>query len=234
VEAHTAYRASANGDQGLEGVVQKFLLWPAGLISVCFFDGELNARTQVAALSANWTDGSSVSLDFGGSTFKECSNNQASDIRITFSGKGSWAEVGTKARFIPQECPTLQLGGMGNIGTFSGSQRRSILHELGHALGFEHEHQGPSSECDEEFDWDYLYAILPWRKDEVKRNFRSLLDDSRMSGLLTTEFDPHSVMTYVLPKEAFLKREESKCYVEHKEETLSVMDKQTILSVYKR
>ena len=32
--------------------------------------------------------------------------------------------------------------------------RGVILHEFGHALGFEHEHQHPTQGCDAEFRWD--------------------------------------------------------------------------------
>ena len=56
---------------------------------------------------------------------------------------------------------------------------RIVIHEFGHALGLEHEHQSPFSSCENEFKWDVIYATLAsppnnWPKERVDFNMRAL------------------------------------------------------------
>jgi hypothetical protein len=226
-------RAQDNKDnKGLEGVVEKFLLWPSGGITVCFMDGSKDQTREVAAVASRWTDGTSVYFDFGDQESPQtCEISVPSSIRITFKGHGSWSEVGTKARFIPEDHPTMQLGGLGPNALDAG-QVGEVLHEFGHALGFEHEHKNPQGGCEAEYDWDFLYATLPYPKQQVDSNMRELDKDSRITGVYSTPFDQDSIMNYKLPKEAFLIHEKSKCYIGGERNKLSKTDQDVVRALY--
>ena len=89
-----------------------------------------------------------------------------------------------------------------------------ILHELGHALALEHEHQSPEAKCDAEFDWAAVYARMDkdygWSKGEVDFNLRTKIDDGR---LRVTPYDKTSIMHYYFEPWMFIKGIASNCYV---------------------
>ncbi|UVF18827.1 M12 family metallopeptidase [Microvirga terrae] len=228
-----AARVNGQSESGLEGVVQRALLWPDTTISVCFFDGDQASQEQVVSLANHWTEGTGISFDFGpqGSR-RKCALEQPSDIRVSFNGSGYWSYVGTKARFIPPAKQTLNLEGMGNGRTLSLEEKGTVLHEFGHALGFEHEHQSPIASCDAEFNWAYLYTALGWPKDKVDRNMRRLSQPSSKNGLFATAFDRMSIMLYALNPQAFLHPESSTCYIQRMSHDLSTVDKETMRLMY--
>jgi hypothetical protein len=88
------------------------------------------------------------------------------------------------------------------------------LHELGHALALEHEHQSPDAKCDAEFDWPKVYARMQsdygWSKSEVDFNMRTKLNDGR---LRVTSYDKASIMHYYFEPWMFTKGAASSCYV---------------------
>ncbi|KAI1381551.1 Metalloprotease [Hypoxylon crocopeplum] len=79
----------------------------------------------------------------------------------------------------------------------SKSNRRTILHEFGHALGIEHEHCSPK-------------ANIPWDEDAVKaanrskslgyiqRNILEVMDETTTTS---SPFDPKSIMMYPVSRE---------------------------------
>jgi hypothetical protein len=87
-----------------------------------------------------------------------------------------------------------------------------ILHELGHALALEHEHQSPKANCDAEFDWPKVYAGIPWPKKDIDFNLRTKIAARR---LRTTDYDKTSIMHYYFEPWMFKKGTKSKCYVGH-------------------
>ncbi|MCA0056832.1 MULTISPECIES: M12 family metallopeptidase [unclassified Mesorhizobium] len=228
---------AAGGHQdvsGLEGVVREALRWPGSTISVCFFGGTSQAREQVSQIANEWTLGSGISFDFGPQGGRRsCNPEKPSNVRVSFDGMGFWSYVGTKARFIDPSKQTLNLSGMGAARPFSSSERGTILHEFGHALGFEHEHQSPVGGCDNEFNWNYLYTALGWDKAKVDFNMRQLSVSSREDGLLyVTPFDRDSIMLYSLAPEAFIDPANSSCFISRKNDTLSEVDVATERAMY--
>jgi Astacin (Peptidase family M12A) len=178
---------SDSQNKGLEGVVEKLLVWRNGAISVCFLDGRLEREKQIAEIASEWTVGTSVHFDFGDTDHpRQCDADEPSEIRVTFEGRGSWSEVGTKARFRAPDRPTIQLGAMDGAEQLNQDQVGTVLHEFGHALGFEHEHKNPNASCEKEYNWEYLYASLPYPKAQVDLNMKRLLVDETIAGLYTT------------------------------------------------
>lgn len=230
-----AGRSSTGGDaKGLEGVIQKSLAWKKKAITVCFMDGNANAWKQIQSVASQWTDGLLISFDFGTDQLRKCVANKHSDIRVTFEGSGNWSYVGTKAKFIDEKSPTLGVASLGGGSTFSEDQKATVLHEFGHALGLEHEHQSPVADCESQFNWNYLYkwlGALGWDKAKVDLNMRKLTQNSDEGGLYATPFDNKSIMLYSLPKQVFL-GDKASCFIPQKNLSISEVDRQTIATVY--
>jgi hypothetical protein len=220
---------------GLEAVVQRSLTWPGNSASVCFFDGSQRTRDHVAEVAEQWAlaTKSVLKLDFGPSGARRtCDWSNPSDIRVSFNGVGYWSYVGTQAKLINAYKQTLNLAGMDTITSFTTQEDGVILHEFGHAIGFEHEHQSPQSGCEEEFNWNYLYTALGWPRDDVDRNMRRLDISSSKTLLLTTAFDSKSVMLYSLSPEAFKDPNAAKCYIPRSNTKISDLDARAAEIVY--
>jgi Astacin (Peptidase family M12A) len=228
-----ATKGAANPQDGqVEAVVQLTFKWPTNQATVCFFDGQREARDHVAEIAQRWIQSTSLKFDFGpAGNRRTCSAQSPSDIRVSFRGSGYWSYVGTQAKFINSSKQTLNLQGMDKT-SFTERDDGVILHEFGHAIGFEHEHQSPVAGCEEEFDWNYLYTSLGWSKAEVDRNMRRLNEPSSKTALLTTPFDNKSIMLYSLDPAAFKNPSTAKCFIPQAINVISVVDRQAAETVY--
>ena len=223
---------TAPGTEGLEAVIQATLRWPGGKISVCFFDGGMPARDHVATVATKWSEGTSIAFDFGpAGARRTCDPANPSNVRISFRGDGYWSYVGTQARLIDPNKQTLNLQGMDRA-QFNDNDNGVILHEFGHAVGFEHEHQSPKSGCQEQFNWSYLYTAMGWSKEEVDRNMRRLDSSSSAGGLLVTTFDRQSIMLYSLEPAAFKDPAHASCFIPEPNNAISSVDRQAIAKIY--
>ncbi|KAI1170915.1 hypothetical protein F4777DRAFT_567458 [Nemania sp. FL0916] len=143
-----------------------------------------------------WTRGTSLSFEFLQSDHP---NKGQADIRISFRESTSWSVMGTT--FVEPGQPTMSLHFENNVTEWQITG--AVLHEFGHALGFEHEHSSPH------FPLHLNYkAIFDDRKNQwtsstnslvefIKRNFMKL----KNKGTITASpFDERSVMMYeILP-----------------------------------
>jgi hypothetical protein len=221
------------GDREQEAVLQKALRWDKPVLTVCFRDGLEASWKKIAAVASEWTVGTSIRLDFGTATTPQvCAGATPSDIRVSLTGTSNWSYVGKHAMDIAVDKATLHLSGMNHGDALTEYDRFLVLHEFGHALGFEHEHQSPEGGCTAEFDWAALSAILGWPSEKVKQNMTRFDESVRRSGLVSSAFDAKSVMLYSLPANAFLNAATAKCFVAKVNSTLSPLDRAGMRYLY--
>ena len=129
-----------------------------------------------------------------GISFREVNSPQDAQVRIGFNpSAGSWSYVGRDVLTIrdPMAC-TMNFGWA--LNTAYG--RDTALHEIGHTLGLEHEHQNPNAGI----TWnrnavlDYFRgAPNNWGDAQIEWNILRKIPLSEVKG---TNWDPDSVMEY--------------------------------------
>jgi hypothetical protein len=115
-------------------------------------------------------------------------------IRIDWApGGGSWSHVGTDAKSITSG-PTMSFGWLDEV---------TILHELGHALGFEHSHNAKNFPY--EFDMPAVYKEFGgppnnWNKRTIDANIQKTKE-----AVIETPYDA-GVMGYFFPAKLIKQR----------------------------
>ncbi|KAK7683369.1 hypothetical protein QCA50_013631 [Cerrena zonata] len=163
-------------------------------ITFSFFDGNGIQRAKVHRAILKWA--MYINL-----TFVECQSG--GDIRIGFDeAAGSWSTVGTFARMVGLNEPTMNLGWI-NAETESTipAEEGVILHEFGHALGLLHEHQSPARHGVLTFNAtetirDFRIAHS-WTHDMVEESVLHVWNQSELSS--HSRFDTRSIMMYSIP-----------------------------------
>ncbi len=213
-------------------------LWNTGdTLTVCFIEGDSSIRQTIVSTASEWTAPGRANLkfDFGGAPiFRTCTVADESRIRIGFRGPGYNSFVGSDS--VYQGIPGKATMNFQNFDRYPPERRylrATILHEFGHALGLEHEHQSPKEGCDAEFSWPQVYAELAkppnrWSSKTVDFNLRALPDSSAFYASIR---DRLSIMHYHLDAWMFVKGEQSSCYVPQNYE-LSALDIEGIKKAY--
>ena len=127
--------------------------------------------------------------------FAEAPKKAGADLRIAFDqdpDEGSWSYIGTDCRNYR--------GATMNFGWDLVTDPDCALHEIGHALGFPHEHQNPFAGI----VWNDE-AVYEWYADDPndwdrKTTFANILEKIEPDTVKGSEWDPNSIMHYEFEK----------------------------------
>lgn len=218
------------GGVGLDYVIDQLTLWrPGQTVTVSFLGGDKTLHEGIAQVVEEWTRYGNLAFDFGRDPntgeYRRWSRKDAeyaSDIRVSFDGRGYWSVVGRDSVDLsivePGEA-SLNLEGFDV--SLPGDWEATALHEFGHALGFHHEHQHPEEGCDQEFRWEDdpdgtpgIYTTLAgppnyWPKWKVDHNLRQI---PPRPGYLVSPHDIRSIMHYSFRAWMFKEGVNSRCY----------------------
>ena len=165
-----------------------------------------------------------------GLEFVEVQNQAEADVRIAFlDGDGSWSYIGTDNLTKRQDPRTMNFGWSLTDDPAEGLD--TALHEIGHTLGFPHEHQNPFAGIVWNEAAVYKALAAPpngWSKATTKHNIIDKLQADKVQG---STWDPNSVMHY--PFEAGLIIQPKK-YAKglHPKGGLSARDRKWVRSFY--
>lgn len=124
--------------------------------------------------------------------FEFVNNPENAVVKIGFErDKGTWSLVGLD-HFFSTEKVTLNMSWL-DVGT--------ILHEIGHILGLNHEHQNPVGrkiEWDEEKVYEWSKLTNGWDRETTYENIIKTYDVNNIKAI---NFDPKSIMLYFFPAE---------------------------------
>lgn len=133
-----------------------------------------------------------------GISFEEVTNISEAEVRIGFlRGDGAWSYVGRDVIDVPGQYERTM-----NFGWDLTRDPRGVdtpVHEIGHTLGFPHEHQNPFSGIvwDERAVYDYFGGPPNnWSRETTFYNVLRKLSVSEVEG---SQWDPNSIMHYSFP-----------------------------------
>lgn len=156
------------------------------VLRVGFMGADSEQKAAVKRVASEW-------IKYANIRFQFVESGQA-DIRIGFDpNKGHWSYVGSDANYIDANEPTMNLALRGEY-----MSERVILHEFGHALGLEHEHQNPAGriQWNESVVINELMQSQGWSEDHIRLHVINRKDIEQTNF---TAFDPKSIMVYVIP-----------------------------------
>lgn len=147
--------------------------------------GSSDEKEVVRSAFKKWKD-QGIGLEF-----EETTDRLEAQVRIGFAkGEGSWSYVGRDSWDIPKEQRTM------NFGWNILDDQDTVLHEIGHAMGFPHEHQNPNAGI--VWDEEAVYASLAappnsWSREKTFHNIIRKIEPDAVQG---SSWDPDSIMHY--------------------------------------
>jgi hypothetical protein len=180
-------------------VSSRGIYWnPGEKIQVCFVDGARNLQELVIeAVESSWEKYANIDFVFDNNPCGPAGH----DIRVSLAFTNrSWSKLGTASRSAALRGETtLQLGWLADRTIPKSRQMGTIIHEFGHALGLNHEHQNPNIPITYDPYKTYIYFARTngWCPETTYHNVLS----TRNSGVDATLWDKQSIMHYPISSE---------------------------------
>jgi hypothetical protein len=174
------------GKKWVNGTKLKYYLFDSGP-----FKGEPSNEDLVRAGFRAWEE-----VDIG-IEFEEVTDIQDAQVRIGFlRGDGSWSYVGRDVVDIPGRLERTMNFGWDLTQDPRGGGLDTPIHEIGHTLGFPHEHQNPFSGI--AWDEEAVYREFGgppnnWPREQTFHNILRKLSAQEVEG---SSWDPNSIMHY--------------------------------------
>jgi len=170
--------------EGTEGlVVQNGKFWTLGqTIKVAFVDGTAAQQASVMGWANEWSEHANLIFKWGVPV-------NDSDLRVGFNKPGNWSYVGTDAGGIPKTKQTINIRNV---------DRRTTLHEFGHAIGCGHEQSSPLQDI--QWNKPAVYRDLggpPNNWDKAKVDYNVFRKYSRQQTQFS-QYDSTSIMQYAI------------------------------------
>lgn len=130
-----------------------------------------------------------------GLDFAEAAKRADADLRIAFEqGGGSWSYIGTDVRTRRTDPRTMNFGWSLTGDPVEGMN--TAIHEIGHTLGFPHEHQNPHAGI--VWNEPAVYAALAGPPNHWSRatTYRNIIEKIAPDAVQGSQWDPDSVMHY--------------------------------------
>jgi hypothetical protein len=167
---------------------------------VLFSDGSkrwatwTGADAQKAVVRKGFEAWTSVGL---GIRFEEAPTREEAEIRIGFMrGDGAWSWLG---RDILEHGPNERTMNFGWDLTRPGEVDTAI-HEIGHTMGFPHEHQNPKAGIEWNEEAVYAALALPPNRWDRNKTFWNIIRKLPAAEVEGTTWDPNSIMHYPFEK----------------------------------
>lgn len=131
-----------------------------------------------------------------GLTFTEVATPGNAEIRIGFDhSDGSWSRIGTGVLNAGPGERTMNFGW--NLDVPGPNGLDTAIHEIGHSLGFHHEHQNPNAgivwNTQAVYDHFATTQSPPWDRGTTDFNILRKINPQSVSG---SSWDPNSIMHY--------------------------------------
>ncbi|MGF6112685.1 hypothetical protein HKK52_14600 [Pseudomonas sp. ADAK2] len=174
---------------------------PGRTLRIAFLNGDQAFKDATIAAANNWLPHVNLKFDFV--------DGETGDIRISCTPGTYWSTVGTDA-LLQEEGATMGLSPDMRMPAFFAA---NVMHEFGHVLGAQHEHQHPevnipwnkpalyeahggnADDYEEDGEDDDYYDYV---RDLIKQRYLNRLDANEVRH---SSYDPKSIMHYAIRQE---------------------------------